>query len=62
MKAAGQSIIIAHRPAAIQERDLLLMLENGQRSAFGPKDEVLKSVVKNHEQVNRGPSRAGGVA
>ena len=38
MKAAGQSIIImAHRPAAIQECDLLLMLENGQRSAFGPK-------------------------
>ena len=63
MKAAGQSIIImAHRPAAIQERDLLLMLENGQRSAFGPKDEVLKSVVKNHEQINRAPSRAGGVA
>lgn len=63
MKAAGQSIIImAHRPAAIQECDLLLMLENGQRSAFGPKDEVLKSVVKNHEQINRGPSRAGGVA
>ena len=63
MKAAGQSIIImAHRPAAIQECDLLLMLENGQRSAFGPKDEVLKSVVKNHEQINRPPSRAGGVA
>lgn len=63
MKAAGQSIIImAHRPAAIQECDLLLMLENGQRSAFGPKDEVLKSVVKNHEQINRAPSRAGGVA
>jgi len=63
MKAAGQSIIImAHRPAAIQECDLLLMLENGQRSAFGPKDEVLKSVVKNHEHINRAPSRAGGVA
>ena len=62
MKAAGQSIMImAHRPAAIQECDLLLMLENGQRAAFGPKDEVLKSVVKNHQQINQAPSRAGGV-
>lgn len=61
MKAEGKSVIImAHRPAAIRECDMLLMLENGARAAFGPKDEVLRSRVKNHDQIarNGGP---GGV-
>ncbi|MGB0440815.1 MAG: type I secretion system permease/ATPase, partial [Paracoccaceae bacterium] len=60
MKAEGKSVLImAHRPAAIKECDMLLMLEGGSRVAFGPKDEVLKAVVQNHRQVqNAGP---GGV-
>ena len=49
MKASGRSVLImAHRPAAIQECDTLLVLDNGMRMAFGPKDEVLKEMVKNH--------------
>lgn len=62
MKAEGKSVIImAHRPAAIQECDLLLMLENGVRRAFGPRDEVLKAIVRNAPEIARatGP---GGVA
>lgn len=56
MKEAGKSaLIMAHRPAAIQECDMILMLDNGSRVAFGPRDEVLKEVLKNHDQV-----RAGG--
>ncbi|APZ53062.1 type I secretion system permease/ATPase [Salipiger abyssi] len=61
MKEQGKAVIImAHRPAAIRECDVLLMLEHGARAAFGPKDEVLRSMVKNHEQLaqNAGP---GGV-
>ncbi|MBE9637764.1 type I secretion system permease/ATPase [Salipiger mangrovisoli] len=61
LKEEGKSVIImAHRPAAIRECDMLLMLEHGARVAFGPKDEVLRSQVKNHEQITRhaGP---GGV-
>lgn len=62
-KADGRSVIImAHRPAAIQECDLLLVIDGGQRTAFGPKDEVLKSMVKNHEQIQRAPAGAGGVS
>ncbi|SPF77516.1 type I secretion system permease/ATPase [Pseudoprimorskyibacter insulae] len=64
LKAEGKSVLImAHRPAAIQECDLLLMLENGTRSAFGPKDEVLKSMVANHKQIQRNATTAtpGGV-
>ncbi|MEX0370442.1 MAG: type I secretion system permease/ATPase [Tateyamaria sp.] len=61
-KADGRSVIImAHRPAAIQECDLLLVIDNGVRTGFGPKDEVLKSMVKNHEQIQRAPAAAGGV-
>ncbi len=61
-KAAGGSvIIIAHRPAAIQECDLLLVLEDGGRRAFGPKDEVLRGMVKNATEIvqSKGP---GGVS
>ncbi|WP_189370075.1 type I secretion system permease/ATPase [Tateyamaria omphalii] len=62
-KADGRSVIImAHRPAAIQECDLLLVIDGGVGTAFGPKDEVLKSMVKNHEQIQRAPAGAGGVS
>lgn len=55
IKARGGSVIImAHRPAAISECELLLVLENGIRRAFGPRDEVLKSMVTNAEQIKRG--------
>ena len=62
LKAKGAAVLImAHRPAAIQECDLLLVVENGTRRAFGPKEEVLREMVTNHRQiVAQGP--AGGVA
>ena len=51
-KKAGKCILImAHRPAAIQECELLLVMENGLRRAFGPKDEVLKEMVQNHQEI-----------
>lgn len=62
MKAAGNAVLImAHRPAAIQECDTLLVLEDGARRAFGPRDQVLREMVKNHTEITRtaGP---GGVA
>ncbi len=59
-KKAGNSVLImAHRPAAIQECDSLLMLENGTRVAFGPKEEVLRSVVQNHQQIAQGAGPGG---
>ena len=52
LKANGGSvIIIAHRPAALTECDLLLMLDGGLRRAFGPRDEVLRSVIKNSSEI-----------
>lgn len=60
MKAQGKSVIImAHRPAAIQECDLLLMLENGSRTAFGPRDEVLRERVQNAAKIQQAQTPGG---
>lgn len=62
MKARGGIVLImAHRPAAIQECDLLLMIEGGQMRAFGPKDEVMAKVVANRAAV-AAPGIGGGVS
>jgi ATP-binding cassette subfamily C protein len=63
LKNDGRSVMImAHRPNAIQECDMLLVMENGMRMAFGPRDEVLKATVRNHEQLAAIPGGKGGVA
>ena len=62
MKEEGYSVLImAHRPAAIQECDQLLVLDGGGVRAFGPRDEVLRKMVKNANEIQtaRVP---GGVA
>ncbi len=60
MKAAGRSVLImAHRPAAIQECDQLLFLDGGARRAYGPRDEVLKSMVRNATDIVRAPGPGG---
>ncbi|UXU75075.1 MULTISPECIES: type I secretion system permease/ATPase [unclassified Paracoccus (in: a-proteobacteria)] len=62
IKARGGAVIImAHRPAAITECDLLLVMDQGMRRAFGPRDEVLRSMVRNAEQINRAQGHGGGV-
>ena len=61
-KADGKIVfIMAHRPAAIQECDMLLVIDNGMRRAFGPKDDVLADMVKNHGQIKRSTGKGGGV-
>lgn len=61
MKANGKSVVImAHRPAAIRECDLLLVLQNGAVEAFGPRDEVLRKTVTNHQNIQTAQT-AGGV-
>ncbi len=61
-KAAGCCVLImAHRPAAIQECDLLLVMEDGTRRAFGPRDQVLKEMVRNASEIQKSAA-PGGVA
>ncbi len=47
----GAAVIIAHRPAAIAECELLLMVEDGRQKAFGPRDAVLKAQVRNVAEI-----------
>src|SRR5581483_1766882 len=42
----GIVIVVAHRPSAIANVDLLLMMHQGRAQAFGPKDEVLSKVLQ----------------
>ncbi|MEE9388447.1 MAG: type I secretion system permease/ATPase [Paracoccaceae bacterium] len=51
-KGDGRAIILmTHRPTAISECDMILILKNGRVDAFGPRDEVLKSALRNTRQV-----------
>lgn len=60
LKSEGKSVLImAHRPSAIQECDMLLMLENGAKVAFGPKDDVLRQITKNHADIQKNPDPGG---
>ncbi|MDQ0455139.1 type I secretion system permease/ATPase [Rhizobium paknamense] len=49
--AGGAAVIMAHRPAAIEECELVMILDNGARVAFGPRDEVLRAHLRNAAQV-----------
>ena len=60
LKSEGKSILVmAHRPAAIIECDLLLMLDGGTVRAFGPKDQVLQEVVRNRDQIAKVAEQGG---
>ena len=63
LKADGKIVfIMAHRPSAIQECDMILVIENGARRAFGPKDEVMADVLKNHGEIILSAGKTGGVS
>ncbi len=60
MKQSGRAVVImAHRPAAIRECDLLLVLEGGVVKAFGPRDEVLQKTVRNHGEIAKTKGQGG---
>lgn len=62
LKAEGKSVLImAHRPAAIQECDMLLVVDKGVQTAFGPKDKVLQEMVANHQTIRQAAGTGGGV-
>ncbi|MDA8585556.1 type I secretion system permease/ATPase [Rhodobacteraceae bacterium] len=54
MKAEGRSVIImTHRPIAISQCDTLLIVEKGAVKAQGPRDEIIKSMMKNSDGISR---------
>ena len=42
----GVCVVVAHRPSALAAIDLVLMMADGQAQAFGPKDEILKGLMR----------------
>ena len=59
-KSAGCAVLImAHRPAAIQECDLLLVMKDGAVSAFGPRDAILRDMVKNASDITKSATPGG---
>ena len=60
----GAVVIMAHRPAAINECEMLLVMEQGVRRAFGPRDQVLQEMVQNSAQIKKAQEagRIGGVS
>ncbi len=60
VKAAGGGVLImAHRPAAIRECEMLLVLDQGMRRACGPRDEVLRETVQNHAALAQAGPKGG---
>ncbi|MCW1931540.1 type I secretion system permease/ATPase [Pararhodobacter zhoushanensis] len=52
LKARGAVIVItALRPASISECDDLLVLDGGVQTGFGPRDIILRQMVRNHVAV-----------
>lgn len=48
LRAAGTcTVTMTHRPALLQECNLVLVIEDGRLRAFGPRDEVLRRVLAN---------------
>ena len=61
MKEAGNAVLImAHRPSAIKECDKLLVLEDGQRKAWGPREAVMSEMLANVHVIRK--TLAGGVS
>lgn len=61
MKEAGNAVLImAHRPSAIKECDKLLVLEDGQRKAWGPRETVMSEMLANVHVIRK--SSVGGLS
>ena len=56
----GVAIIMAHRPSALATVDLVLAMANGEAKAFGPRDEVLRKVLRPVPQPIQSVAMGGG--
>lgn len=61
MKVARKAVVImTHRPTAIAACDRLLVIEGGRLLANGPRDDVIRAVLKNARDVQRSVVTADG--
>ncbi|SEW31471.1 ATP-binding cassette, subfamily C [Aliiroseovarius sediminilitoris] len=48
----GVVVIMAHRPSVIQHCDLLMVLDRGRITDFGPREDILRKTVRNAYQLH----------
>lgn len=58
----GVAVVVAHRPSVLAAVDLVAVVNNGQISAFGPKDEVLRKVLRQQPAPAAAASSAASAA
>jgi ABC-type protease/lipase transport system fused ATPase/permease subunit len=59
----GIVVVVAHRPSALASVDMIGVIQNGRLAAFGAKDEILASQVKQKAAPgNKMPVRASNEA
>ena len=54
----GLAIVVSHRPGVLQAADFVGVVGGGQLNAFGPRDEVLRKVLKNSAAGSAAPVTA----
>lgn len=57
-RRGGICVVIAHRPSALAALDLVLVLSDGRVQAFGPKEEVLRHVLRPSQAPASAPTPA----
>lgn len=62
MRQEGRCVfVMAHRPAAIEQCDKLMYIDDGALKAFGPTEEVKSQILANRTQIAQGKGKGGGV-
>jgi ATP-binding cassette subfamily C protein len=57
----GIAIVIAHRPSALQYLDQVMVMAEGMVKAFGPKEEVLARMTRQHPPRPDSPASPNGL-
>lgn len=55
-------IVVAHRPSALAEADLLLYMQDGKAAAYGPRDEVLPKLLPGGAPKTQQPPQPAGAS
>ena len=61
-RRGGIAVVIAHRPSALAGVDTVLAMANGQAQALGPRDEVLRKIVRPAHPMRGAATAAQGMA
>ena len=56
----GIAIVVSHRPTVLQAVDLVGVVGNGQLTAFGPRDEIIRKATKQAPNVQPISNQGGG--